>query len=488
MLGSVSTIKPWLDVAYRRRYWIIIPALLGLVGGAVVLSQMPKIYMAVTTIVWKQQTIPQGFVPTTVSTGVLDRLGTLSGAMLSRPWLEPLARKLKMIGPDAKEPQIAAAVWKLQLKVTPEIDVMRPPRFFVIKVKDAKPELAAEIANLLASRVVNENTSIRLKEAEDAVETAQKFKADLQVQLAEREKKIAAYTAGKQWELPGQLGPNMQLLNSATLRIQSIDSDISNLRNQINIVRMNPAQSPLASPTAPALDPVVARYQLLKNELADLQLRGYTDVHPDVRAKKAEVEAYAKTYPQVLAPPPSPTAGDTAPKGATPMEIQIAGYEAQIKKLEQDKANVEAQMGQYQARISLTPTRQQEMDELTRGMGPLQQQYDSWVAKETDAQRALLLERDKQGEQFEIQDIAYPPMIPYSPVPYQVLLGGLGIGLALGVGLSFLLEFLDNSVRSEEEFLTAFPDLPLLASIPDLDRAARSRRRKSSGRRRAAAA
>jgi uncharacterized protein involved in exopolysaccharide biosynthesis len=59
----VSQIKPWLDVAYRRRYWILVPALLGLVAGAVVLSQMPKVYLAVTTIVWKQQTIPPGYVP-----------------------------------------------------------------------------------------------------------------------------------------------------------------------------------------------------------------------------------------------------------------------------------------------------------------------------------------------------------------------------------------------------------------------------------------
>jgi hypothetical protein len=97
----------------------------------------------------------------------------------------------------------------------------------------------------------------------------------------------------------------------------------------------------------------------------------------------------------------------------------------------------------------------------------------------------LGLEKAKQGELFEIQEIAYPPLVPYSPVPYQVILAGLGIGLALGAGISFLLEFLDNSVRTEEEFATAFPELPLLAAIPDLDRAAR-RKRKSSGRRAAA--
>ena len=487
MLGSVSQIKPWLDVAYRRRYWILVPALLGLVGGAVVLSQMPKVYLAVTTIVWKQQTIPQGYVPNTVSTGVLDRLGTLSGAMMSRPWLEPLARELKMIKPGAKEPQIAAAIWKLQMKVTPEIDITRPPRFFMIKVKDADPKLAADIANNLASKVVNQNANIRLKEAEDAVATAKRFRDDLQIELDKRQDEIARYKSNKQWELPDQLGPNMQLLNGAQMRITSIDNDIRTLNDRINILKMTPEPLSVAPGTggAPMADPAVARYDQLKRELADLQLR-YNDAHPDVVRKREELALWAKANPQVLAPPAPPSTGDAAPKGLSPNELQVVQAQNQIKQLEAAKQSAEAQLGTLQGRINQAPTRQQEMEALTRGLDPLQQQYNVWVQRVTDAERALELEKAKQGEQFEVQDVAYPPMIPYSPVPYQVILAGLGVGLALGVGISFLLEFLDNSVRSEEEFLTAFPELPLLASIPDLDRAARSRRRKSSGRRRAA--
>ncbi len=488
MLGSVSTIKPWLDVAYRRRYWILIPALSGLVGGAVVLSQMSKVYMAVTMIGWKQQIIPQGYVAPTVSTGVLDRLSTLSLAMTTRPWLEPLARELKMIKPEAKEPQIAAAVWKLQNKVTAEIDVTRPPRYFMIKVKDPDAKLAADIANNLASKVVNQNADIRLQEAETAVNTAKKFRDDLKVELDQKQDQIARYKSNKQWELPDQLGPNMQLLNGAQMRISSIENDIRTLNDRINIIKMTPEPLTVVPGTgaAVAADPAVARYEQLKRELADL-LTHNTELHPDVKSKRVELDAWVKANPQVLATPaPPPT--DGTPKGLSPNELQIASLMSQIKQLEVAKQSAEAQLGTLTGRINLSPTRQQEMEALTRGLDPLQQQYNVWVQRVTEAERSLELEKAKQGEQFEIQEQAYPPMIPYSPVPYQVILAGLGIGLALGIGISFLLEFMDNSVRSEEEFLTAFPDLPLLASIPDLDRAARSRRRKSSGRRRAAAA
>ena len=40
------------------------------------------------------------------------------------------------------------------------------------------------------------------------------------------------------------------------------------------------------------------------------------------------------------------------------------------------------------------------------------------------------------------------------------------IGLALGGGLAFVLEYFDPSLRSEEAFRLAFPDVPLLVAIP----------------------
>jgi hypothetical protein len=53
-------------------------------------------------------------------------------------------------------------------------------------------------------------------------------------------------------------------------------------------------------------------------------------------------------------------------------------------------------------------------------------------------------------------------------VPQIVLLGLLG-GLGLGVGFASLLEFIDHTVRNEEEFAHRYPDLPILGSIPNLD-------------------
>ena len=115
------------------------------------------------------------------------------------------------------------------------------------------------------------------------------------------------------------------------------------------------------------------------------------------------------------------------------------------------------------------PLRQQELAGLTRDYEGLKAQYDAASAQKEQADRAADIEAAKKGEQFQIQDRARAPFTPASPnVPQIVILGLLG-GLGLGVGLAALMEFIDHTVRNEDEFAHRYPELPILGSIPNLD-------------------
>jgi len=74
-----------------------------------------------------------------------------------------------------------------------------------------------------------------------------------------------------------------------------------------------------------------------------------------------------------------------------------------------------------------------------------------------------------QGEQFQVQDRAHPPAVPDRPDFVQYLIAGIVFGLALGAGTTAAREAVDQAVRSEEEFSTLFPDLPVYGVIPSLD-------------------
>src|SRR4030095_16694742 len=148
---------------------------------------------------------------------------------------------------------------------------------------------------------------------------------------------------------------------------------------------------------------------------------------------------------------------------------EIARLEGEIRSLDADRASEQRNVNMLRRRIENMPLRQQELGELTRDYETLKRQYDANFAQKEQAKRAQEIEAAKKGEQLQIQDRARPPVKPSQPNVMQIVLLGLLGGLGLGVGLAALLEFIDHTVRSEEEFVHRYPDLPILGSIPNLD-------------------
>lgn len=70
-----------------------------------------------------------------------------------------------------------------------------------------------------------------------------------------------------------------------------------------------------------------------------------------------------------------------------------------------------------------------------------------------------------QVDNVSVIDTAVIPSSPFSPRPLLNLAVALVIGLMAGVGLAFLLEYLDNSIKTPEE-VQKYLDLPVLGVIP----------------------
>ena len=64
-------------------------------------------------------------------------------------------------------------------------------------------------------------------------------------------------------------------------------------------------------------------------------------------------------------------------------------------------------------------------------------------------------------------DEATPPSTPYEPNTMRTATLALVVGLLIGLGAAFLLDYLDTSVRDEDDLERA-TGLPNLASIPHL--------------------
>jgi succinoglycan biosynthesis transport protein ExoP len=214
-------------------------------------------------------------------------------------------------------------------------------------------------------------------------------------------------------------------------------------------------------------DPNTRAYAQLQRELQDL-LSSYTEENPLVKRKRDQIAQFAANHPGVSASGSnSAPGGDTASGGFKSPEV--ARLEGEIRSLDADRTSEQRNVSMLRHRIENMPLRQQELAALTRDYETLKRQYDANFAQKEQAKRAQDIEAAKKGEQFQIQDRARPPVTPSQPNVMQIVLLGLLLGLGLGVGLAALLEFLDHTVRSEDELAHRYPDLPVLGSIPNLD-------------------
>jgi capsular polysaccharide biosynthesis protein len=128
---------------------------------------------------------------------------------------------------------------------------------------------------------------------------------------------------------------------------------------------------------------------------------------------------------------------------------------------------VEGQVNAYQGRLNQTPIREQQLADLTRDYDQSKSNYDSLLKKQMQSQLATNLEKRQQGKGFRILDPPSLPQKPYSPDRLRISVIGLLGGIILALGMTFLTEFVDDRIRSEDE-INRMVSVRVLAGIPHL--------------------
>jgi uncharacterized protein involved in exopolysaccharide biosynthesis len=257
----------------------------------------------------------------------------------------------------------------------------------------------------------------------------------------------------------------LSLLSSAQGRVQQIASEIQSRKDGLAIAqteeRRRRAGAEALGVASTDDDPNVQVLRQLDRELQDL-LANYTEANPIVRRKRSQIEQFKAAHPELVAlKSEGGAAAITSP--------EILRIEADIRSLEASLIREQNTVDGLKRRIAGMPLRMQELTSLTRDYGVLKSRYDQTLSQQDRAERAQDLELAHQGEQFRLQDQAVPPKVPFSPNVPNLLTSGFLFGLVAGLALAAGLEVLDQTIRSEEDFVSRFPALPLLGSIPGLD-------------------
>ena len=223
-----------------------------------------------------------------------------------------------------------------------------------------------------------------------------------------------------------------------------------------------------ASQTGRNPDTYEEQLAVLQTQLADLQGR-YTDSHPDVIKVKIEIEALKHKIVESADQNKAvmPDQSSIEPSQFKQLRAQISADDQTIAEKTAQQDRIQQQIKYYQERVQSSPNIEQEYKELTRDYQTALDLYTDLYKKRSQTTMAADLERRQEAEQFRVLDPANLPDRPSYPNRPYFAAGGLGGGMILGVGLAFLLELRDTSIRTEKDVESCL-QLPVLAMVPSI--------------------
>jgi protein tyrosine kinase modulator len=491
--GKKYTPEDFFQIAWQRKWLLLLPILVGGIGAVVWAHFQPDLYRSETVILVIPQRVPDNYVRSTVTTRLQDRLPSISQQILSRTRLERIIQDFNLYPEMRRTTFMEAVVDEMRRNIVPQI--VKGDAFKITYVA-TDPLQAMQVTERLASLYIDESLKDREVLAEGTNQFLETQLQDARQRLVAHEKKLEDYNRLHGGELPTQITSNLQGLNGAQMQLQAIVDSMNRDRDRrINLERLLgdlTAQTTAASEAGASLPTGMPgprarpnpQLETARTQLRDLELR-LKPAHPDIsRAKKLVEELEQKAEADAAAMELAGTPIDLAKEPPNPNDpmrrIGVARDEMitldqQIAAKEKEEARLKKVIAEYQRRIDATPTRESELIELTRDYSTIQQMYRTLLTKNEDAKISADLERRQIGEQFRVIDPARIPQQPFSPDRVRItLLGALG-GLTLGIGLIALLEYRDTTLKTDEDVLTAL-SLPVLALVPAIRSAAEQQR------------
>jgi len=480
-------------VAMLRRRWVLI-AVLALIGPPLaygVSRLLPAKYKSQTLVLVERPTVSPDIIREIDSTNISERLASMKQQILSRTRLEPIIRQFGLYSQDANRTSMDDLVARLQgaIDVTPvapmaETRSTNLPGFFVNVTMD-DPRMAQQVCTAVTSMFIEENLRASEQHSEVTTEFLSQQLDEAKKNLDAQDTRLAAFKGRYMGSLPDDEQTNLNLLTGLTSQLDAATQALARAQQDKSFAESLLTQQIgawQASQSGRNPDTLEQQLIVLQTQLSTLRSQ-YTDDYPDVIKAKNDIAALQKKIAENNNTQQNPTQPDKAKPSVEPLQVtqlraQVHSYEQIIAEKTKEQEKVKEEIKVYQERVQSTPAVEQQYKELTRGYQTALDSYNDLLKKRDDAQRAKELQQQQAGEQFRVLDPANLPDVPSFPNRPLFALGGLAGGLGLGLGLAFLLEMRDTSLRTEQDVEFSLR-LPVLALIPAIEPASSKRPKKS---------
>jgi capsular exopolysaccharide synthesis family protein len=314
----------------------------------------------------------------------------------------------------------------------------------IIRYHHTDPVLAQKIADTLAEVFVNNNQNLQTADSSKATLDLEREIAKYQEQVHGKEQAVFSYA--KQYNLPltDSPGANLTQQRVSTYSSQLLDAENHKRNLQAEYEAAKNAPDVLSVPEVQKDERIVK----LREKITELRDKD-----------TALQQKYTKEWPEVQQ-----------------IEAQIAQIEAELKKapgevLASMKAKADAAASQlrdlqsaYARESGLTSEQTKNIIELASRRADLasDQQYLNTLFQK---RRELNAVSGDTGTKVSVANYSRLPRGPVGPARMRTILLAFFLSLLAGVGLAFLLDFLDDTIKTVDD-VDRYINLPALALIP----------------------
>ena len=475
----------YINILKRRKWSLILPALVVFLIAVAVAMALPSIYISTSTILIEEQDIPEDFVMTTVNSYVEQRLQSINQRIMSYTKLSEIIKKFNLY-PDLRAKETGEEIVEkmredTQLEpVSTEVVDRRTGRpsaatiAFTLSYEGKNPGTVQQVANVLTSLFLTENLQVRETQAKETSAFLESEMDKIKVKLADLEARLANFKNEHIHDLPELMQLNLQSLDR-------IERDLTLAKEQLrNVIEKKVYYQTQLSGIEPYMDTeedLVSQRRLeeLKVELVHLT-KTFSEEYPDVRKSRAEIEHLKKQLAEAEAARKAEKKSPDNPAYIN-LQTQLTNALAEINVLQHQVEELETSATEYRRRIAATPEVEEAYNALMAERNNTQAKFDDLMRKHMEAGVAQGLEKEQKGERFTLIDPARLPEKPFKPNRLAIMLIGLVLGVGAGIGFAALREFSDDAVRSPDQLELA-TKFPVLAGIPPIVTQADVRRRR----------
>lgn len=464
-----------------RRHWWILPITVltaGAIGFAATLV-LPKKYTSSTMVLVEPPAVAAEVVPTAVNEDLYRHLASMKEQILSRSRLQPIIVKFNLFPKEQEKTHMEDLVEDLKKSIEVELiqpmpgSINRQPPGFHVSVTLANPQTAQQVCTEITSMFMEQNATTQEKRFKDTTSFLTQQLAEAKANLDQQDDKLAQFKREHLGTLPEEEQSNLSLLTGMNSQLDAATQALSRAQQDKTFNESLLSQQEAAWKSSQAglanTDSLDAQLSTLQDQLSAL-LAKYTPEHPDVVKTKAQIEDVKRRM-----------AADGDPKAVAPVRAntrepaQIQQLRAKIKQddltiadLTKQQVQIQRQIGVLQAHVQASPIVEQQIKELTRNYQTALEHYNDLLKNQQKSAMLTDLQDQQEGEQFRVLDAPSLPTTPSFPKKMVFVGGGLAAGLAVGIGIMYLMALSDKAMYSERDVEICLK-VPVLTLVPSFD-------------------